>query len=356
MAGVSDTQKGGTIRIGIIGAGANTRAKHIPELQKIPGVEIIAVCNRSRESSSRVAEEFGIPRVAETWREVVDAEDIDAVVIGTWPYLHAPVTIGALGAEKHVLCEARMAMISREAGDMLSGAIFHPHLVAQVVPSPFTLEVDATISRLLAEGFLGDLLSIEVRAPAPGFIDKERPLHWRENRELSGNNTLTLGIWYEAVMRWIGEAVKVTALGTTFVTTRRDAETGRLKSLPIPDHLTVAAEMACGAQAHFAVSSVAYTGGGPEVWIYGSEATLMLAEGKLLGVRRGSTTLAEIQVPEKDRIGWRVEEEFIGAIRGEEEIKLTTFEAGFRYMQFTDAVLMSIAQRRAIPLPLDHAG
>lgn len=61
-----------TIRIGIIGAGGNTRFRHIPGLQAIDGVEIVGVCNRSRASSERVADEFKIPRVFDNWREVID--------------------------------------------------------------------------------------------------------------------------------------------------------------------------------------------------------------------------------------------------------------------------------------------
>ena len=50
-----------TLRIGLIGAGANTRLQHIPGFQGIDGVEITAVCNRSRESGQRIADEYGIP-------------------------------------------------------------------------------------------------------------------------------------------------------------------------------------------------------------------------------------------------------------------------------------------------------
>ena len=88
--------------------GANTRTHHIPNLQRIPGVELVAVANRSLESSARVAEEFGIPRIAASWRDIVEDDDVDAVVIGTWPYLHAPISVTALDKGKHVLTEARM--------------------------------------------------------------------------------------------------------------------------------------------------------------------------------------------------------------------------------------------------------
>lgn len=61
---------GETLRIGFIGAGGNTTLRHIPGLQAIEGVELVAVCNRSEESGRRVADEFGIARV-ETRKSVV---------------------------------------------------------------------------------------------------------------------------------------------------------------------------------------------------------------------------------------------------------------------------------------------
>ena len=74
-----------SLRVGVIGAGANTRTKHIPGLQAIDGVEVVKVCNRSQESGQRVADELGIPQVVTDWRDVIYDTTIDAVVIGTWP-------------------------------------------------------------------------------------------------------------------------------------------------------------------------------------------------------------------------------------------------------------------------------
>src|SRR5262245_29520307 len=107
------------IRIGIVGAGATTRRRHIPNLKAQVGVELVSVCNRSRDSAEKVGKEFGIPRICQHWKELVESADIDAVVIGTWPYLHCPVTLAALAAGKHVLTEARMAMNATEARLML---------------------------------------------------------------------------------------------------------------------------------------------------------------------------------------------------------------------------------------------
>ena len=52
-----------TLKVGIVGAGGNTKGRHIPGLQGIADVEIVAVCNRSHESGAKAAEEFGIPDV-----------------------------------------------------------------------------------------------------------------------------------------------------------------------------------------------------------------------------------------------------------------------------------------------------
>ena len=339
-----------TIRIGIIGAGANTRKHHIPNLQKIEGVKITSVANRSLESGQKAAKEFGIPRVADSWTEIVADPDIDGVVIGTWPYLHREATVAALGNGKHVLCEARMAMDSSEAREMYRLSLRNPGLTAQIVPSPMTLRVDTTIRRLIGEEYLGRILAVEIRGSSGDFVDSTRPMHWREIRQFSGNNILSLGIWYEALMRWLGPATTVTAMGKTFMPLRSVGGTGEVSD--IPDHLDVVAEMACGAQAHMQLSSVTGVGGATEAIIFGTDGTLRFAENKLYGARLGAHELAEIDIPKHEAKEWRVEEEFVNSIRGIEEIRLTDFATGLRYMEFTDAVTLSIKNRKAVSLPL----
>jgi predicted dehydrogenase len=180
---------GRTIRVGFVGAGKNTRSRHIPGFQKQAGVELAAVANRSRESGERVAKEFGIARVHDDWRALVSAPDVDAVCIGTWPYMHCEITLAALAAGKHVLCEARMAMDAGEGRRMLEAARRVPGLVTQLVPSPPTLEVDETLTTLIAEGYVGEVLAVELTTTQNArFIDREEPLHWRHDVALSGHN------------------------------------------------------------------------------------------------------------------------------------------------------------------------
>ena len=72
---------------------------------------------------------------------------------------------------------------------------------------------------------------------------------------MSGYNVLNMGIWYEALMRWLGPATKVMAMTKVCVNQRRDAN-GIPRAVSIPDHVDVLCEMACGAQAHLAISAV----------------------------------------------------------------------------------------------------
>lgn len=83
-----------TIRVGIAGAGGNTKAEHISGLQALENVVITGVCNRSRASSQAVASQFDIPRVFDDREFLVTGPDIDAVVIGTWPYIAPSVYPG----------------------------------------------------------------------------------------------------------------------------------------------------------------------------------------------------------------------------------------------------------------------
>ena len=106
------------INVGIVGAGDIAQRRHLPNLQKIEGVNVVAVCNRTRETVAKVAEDFQIPGVYTNWRELMRQEEIDAVFIATPPYLHCPATLAALETEKHVFCQARMAMNYPEAKKM----------------------------------------------------------------------------------------------------------------------------------------------------------------------------------------------------------------------------------------------
>ena len=352
----------GIIRVGLIGAGANTKLRHIPGLREQEGVEIIAVANRTRASGETVASEYEIPTVYDNWMELMEADNIDAVCVGTWPYMHRTLVLAALENDKHVLTEARMAMDAQEAHDMLDASRQFPHLVTQIVPAPGTLQVDRTVQDLIADGYLGQLLALQLRVSdghgrasrADTFMNTDGPLHWRQNRQLSGYNIMGMGIWYESLMRYVGPATKVMAMTRVFTNQRKD-DNGILRGITVPDHVNVLCEFASGVQADLSWSTVTGLQSGAELWIFGSEGTIKL-EGqpfdKVLVGKNGDEALSEFPIPDEKRGKWQVEEQFIEAIRGNAPVTLTPFDVGVQYMEFTEAVTRSAQSGQTVYLPL----
>lgn len=156
--------------------------------------------------------------------------------------------------------------------------------------------------------------------------------------------------------RWVGHASSVVALGQTVVKLRTDPSTSTLRGVQVPDHLDVLARMACGAQAHFLLSAVVGGSDRPhlEFWLHGSQGALHLnLTADTLTLSRPDVEVgAHCAVPLVDPGAWRVEEEFVGAIRGTERVCLTDFTTAARYMEFTTAVARSLRSGRSVSLPL----
>ena len=341
------------IRVGFIGAGTNTRDKHLPLFSKISGVELTAVCNRSRESAQAVADAFNINRIYDHWQDIINDPEIDAICIGTWPDMHELLSVEALKAGKHILCEARMARTAQEAQNMLNTARLHSKQVAQIVPSPFTLSFDDSIKQLVENGFFGQILSINGRFNFTHFLNGQSPMTWRENADISGHNTMLMGIMYEAIARWIGHASSVMASAKTF--TQFKTYENQARAVDVPEHIDILADMYCGAQMHLQFSAI--TGleeNNESIWIFGSEGTahLDLRRNALFVGKKGDKKLSQHSCNLLGNRSWRVEEEFIQAIRAQEQVKHTTFEEGFKYMEFTEAVAKSCRLDKRIHLPL----
>jgi len=343
------------IRVGIVGLGGNCRLRHVPGLMACDDVQIAAVCNRRSESTLTVAKEFGIPKTYDRWADLVADPNLDAVLIGTWPYLHCPITVDALAAGKHVLVEARLAMNAEEARAMLAASQARPELVCQVVPSPLGLRADRVMKRMLAAGYLGELREVVVLGTTDVLADSDTPLSWRQVSELSGLNMLTLGILHETLTRWVPDPVRIMAQTHAFTPRRRDPSTGMLLRVGTPDSVQVLTVLPGGARGMYHVSGITLFGPGSQIHLYGSQGTLkyeLAPRDQVWGGRRGESELHEIPVPPEEEYGWHVEEEFIAAIRGQRQVEFTSVAAGVRYMEFTQAVVESAASSRAVELPI----
>ncbi len=350
------------IRLGFIGAGANVRGTMIPRLLENPGVELQAVANRSLESSQRAADEVGISRAYSHWEELLRDDDVDAVVIGTWPYMHRTLTLASLEAGKHTLCQARMANTAQEARDMLEASLRYPHLVSQLVPTSTSYAIDNVVKQHIDEGFLGEVISVDLqrlqrdngpgrRTGPNGFVDVGGELGWRHSRQYSGYNTLNIGSTMESMIRWLGRGTRVMAMTKVHVPYRY--LDGQRTSVTIPDHVDVLYELMNGAQVHMRFSASTGHSNGNQTWIYGTEGTLHVdQESRIFAGRKGDSGLSEVPNGPERRVPRIVERQFINAIRGTEEITMVPFETGVHYMEFTEAVSLSARSGQAVYLPL----
>jgi predicted dehydrogenase len=254
-----------------------------------------------------------------------------------------------------------MAMNATEAQAMLDCSRDHPGQVAQIVPAPHTLALDRTIMDLIGEGYVGEIIAVDARiAAGASYPQWDSPLHWRQDRTLSGNNIMSMGIWYEALMRWVGPAATVMAVGQCVVRHRKAAD-GRRVAMTIPDHVDVMGRLEQGGQLRLMVSTaIGHAAADALVTIHGTEGTLAIGPGDvgdsglgLSGAQRGQKELKPIRVA-KAKIGaWRVEEEFVNAIHGRETVTHTDLATGVKYMEWTDAVTRSLRTGEMVNLPLD---
>lgn len=338
-----------TLRIGLIGAGGNTKLRHIPGFKAIEGVEVVAVCNRSTTSAQAVADEFNIPRVVGDANDIINADDIDAVCVGTWPNMHHDLAIATLNAGKHILTEARMAMNLVEAREMLAVSEASDK-VAMIVPSPFYLKYEPTILDMLSDGFFGDILEVHVTALAGGY-NPDAPLQWRQRKDLSGNNIMSMGIQNEAVRRYVGHEKSVMAYGKTFTTERLDTETSKVAAANVPESLGIIAELQNGGTVVYHVSTVAHLGSNA-MEFFGTKAAFKYEAGKAFIATNADQSWQPLEVTQGKEGGWRVEQEFVDAILTGSPITHTNFADGVKYMEFTEAVQISMREARRVDLPI----
>ena len=119
MANASDI-----VRVGIIGCGGIANGKHMPALKKVPGVQMVAFCDIIEEKAQKAKKDYGTPDAAvyTDYKKLLEDKTIDVVHVLTPNRAHSFITVDALEAGKHVMCEKPMAINSEEAKKMLDAA------------------------------------------------------------------------------------------------------------------------------------------------------------------------------------------------------------------------------------------
>ena len=142
------------VRFGIVGTGWWAEAMHLPSLGSHQSARIAAICGRNAGRAAELAQQAGAAHVFVDYRELVVSGEVDAVVVATPDDLHRAVTMAALDAGLHVLCEKPMANSLEDARDMLakaeSAGVRHMMMFSWRWQPHWLF-----VKRLLDEGFVG---------------------------------------------------------------------------------------------------------------------------------------------------------------------------------------------------------
>ncbi len=112
------------LKIGIIGCGGIANGKHMPSLKNLQNVEMVAFCDIIEERAIKAKAEYGTAdaKVYTDYKQLLEDKSIDVVHVCTPNRSHSFITVDALEAGKHVMCEKPMAINSAEAKKMIDAA------------------------------------------------------------------------------------------------------------------------------------------------------------------------------------------------------------------------------------------
>lgn len=170
------------VRVGIIGCGGIAFGKHMPSLKKLPNVELVAFFNPTEEKARKAAAQFGTDdaEVFTDYRKMLEKKDLDVVHVLTPNKQHSQITVDALEAGKHVMCEKPMAINSAEAERMLEAARRTGNKLTVGYQNRFRREA-RYLKQLCENGVLGDIYFAKAQAvrrrgvPTWGvFLDEEQ--------------------------------------------------------------------------------------------------------------------------------------------------------------------------------------
>lgn len=335
-----------TLKLGLIGLGGAAHWK-LSEIATCPGATLHAVCDTRPEAIESVRRQCRVPHAFEDYRDLLELEDLDGVVISTPNALHYPVALAAFDAGKDVLCEKPLALNAGEARQMEqaardSGCIAQVHF-------PYRLSAEAQfVRRLIAEGRLGRPYHLSITYAHGDWYDEAGSLRnapgvggWRTDRAMAGSGVLSdLGSHVLDLARhWLGEAEGMSA---TLLHQGEEGEDG------IDDTASYRVRYQSGTLGTF-VNSRCYTGHHQHfvAELYGSRAALRFGLEELHWFDRSSGHWIEVAVPEG--FGRSMVTEFTDAILGK-QTEAATFEDGLRVQELLDAAIESSECRQEVSL------
>ncbi|ADU30524.1 Gfo/Idh/MocA family protein [Evansella cellulosilytica] len=258
------------LKVSIIGCGSIAINRHIPEFHDNKNVEIVAVCDIVSERAEKMAELYDTKAYTD-YKEVLKLSEVDAVSVCLPNYLHAPVSIDALNAGKHVLCEKPMATSQEEADEMIAAAKKNDKKL-MIAHNQRFVDSHRKAKEIIDSGKLGKIFSFKTTFGHPGpedwSIDGASSWFFKKEEAYMGAMG-DLGVHKADLMRYLlGDFSEV----GSFI------ETNAKENTDVDDNAVCVLRTENGVIGTLAASWAYVTGSYNGTIIYGQEGTLRLED------------------------------------------------------------------------------
>jgi predicted dehydrogenase len=367
------------VRVAVLGAGAWARHAHLPGYLRDSRCQVVAIADPNRALAEQAATDFGIPVIARDHTEVVGRDDIDLVDVCTPSATHFDLSMAAIEAGKHVLCEKPVAFDYRET--LRASATARARKLKTRLGFTFRFSPAMQYMKaLIDDGFIGQPFIFNGYEQNSQWLDPSNPLRQVDpdadqsviqvsSLEGYGAPIIDLAMWFTG-----SPFAQVVGTMRNFVPERMVRATGRMMRMNIDDGDIFLGEFANGALGSVQTSFVTVGNyPGLEARVYGSEGALIcrLVEERgvcevLRAAKPDAVEFNELTVPERfyppggsPRESWRtlfyanLISSFIGEIQSGDDRNEADFHDGARVQEVINAVERSYRERRWVSLPLD---
>ncbi|MEH6992468.1 Gfo/Idh/MocA family oxidoreductase [Neobacillus drentensis] len=337
------------LKVAVIGCGSIAKYRHLPEYKLNKNVEIVAVCDIVAERAEKMAEEYGAQAFTD-YKEVLKLEDIGAISVCLPNYLHAPVSIDALNAGKHVICEKPMATSKEEAEAMIEAAKRNDKKLMIAHNQRFVASHQKA-KEIIDSGKLGKIYSFKTTFghPGPEGWSVDGAGSWFFNKEKAFIGAMgDLGVHKADLMRYLlGEFTEVGAF----------IETNAKKNTDVDDNAVCILRTESGIIGTLAASWAYMSGGDNSTIIYGEKGTLRLEDNPEYSLieeyRDGSSVYHKLDKIQTNEEGGQstshVINHFVESIVENKE-PLINGEEGMKSLQIILAALDSQETKRIVSL------
>jgi len=342
----------GTLKIGVIGCGSIARRRHLLEYEANSKVEIIAVCDIVSERADEMATKYNAKAFVD-YKELLAIVDLDAISICLPNYLHATVSIEALDAGCHVLCEKPMAISKEEAENMIKAAEKNDKKL-MIAHNQRFVSSHQKAKQLIDNGELGKIYSFRTTFghPGPEKWSIDGKASWFFDKEKAFIGALgDLGVHKSDLIRYLlGEISEVSAF----------VETNAKENTTIDDNAVCIMKTADGVIGTLTASWSYVAGGDNSTVIYGEKATLRLEDDPdyslIVQYGNGETVNYELDKIQTNEEGGQknthVIDHFVDSIIHNTE-PLINGEEGKKSLEVILAALESSATKKIIQLNTD---